>query len=381
MPHLEYLVCSLPAVIVEYLTNFLIKFEFSFIVNYYYHNMPKEFIVGDIHGCFDELLELIEKIGLKEDDLLISLGDIVDRGGKSKQVFEYLSNRPNTIVLIGNHERKHLNGILSYAQEIVKVQLANEYERFLNWLRTLNYYHETDEAIIVHAAFEHDKRLNEQKEEVLSGSTSGERHLEKKYGPNAFWNDHYNGEKPIIYGHHVVDSVPLVKNNTYGIDTGACHGGMLTAIELPGFIVHQVKSKKDYWREEQKIWQLPVIRSRDWTNMEIDVIKKQLNKLGFVEDLPVRQTLDGIKEWVDQVEHFLLILKEHLDLFTKNLLYQHPDTFNIEAAKFDFKTFLYKSKANNLLITDLQKSLNTPMKIVALAKQLNLKNIPVLAIN
>ncbi len=91
----------------------------------------RTFIIGDIHGCFDELMELTKKTGLTNDDLLISLGDIVDRGNKSKEVYEYFLNRPNSIVLMGNHERKHQNGILSYAQEIVKVQFGEDYDGFL----------------------------------------------------------------------------------------------------------------------------------------------------------------------------------------------------------------------------------------------------------
>lgn len=110
----------------------------------------RTFVIGDIHGCFDEFIELTEKIGLQDNDLLISLGDIVDRGNKSKEVYEYFVNRPNSVVLIGNHERKHQNKILSYAQEIVKVQFGNHYEEFLKWLDTLAYYYETDEAIIIH---------------------------------------------------------------------------------------------------------------------------------------------------------------------------------------------------------------------------------------
>src|SRR6218665_21065 len=129
----------------------------------------KTFVVGDIHGCFDELMALVQKIELGENDLLIALGDIVDRGNKSKEVYTYLRNRPNTVVLMGNHERKHLNVVLSYAQEIVKVQFGTDYEEFVHWLSTLGYYYETTEAIIIHAAFEHDKPLSAQKEEVLCG--------------------------------------------------------------------------------------------------------------------------------------------------------------------------------------------------------------------
>jgi len=61
----------------------------------------------------DEFIELTKKIGLQDNDLLISLGDIVDRGNKSKEVYEYFVNRPNSVVLMGNHERKHQNKILS----------------------------------------------------------------------------------------------------------------------------------------------------------------------------------------------------------------------------------------------------------------------------
>ena len=93
----------------------------------------RKFVIGDIHGCYDELMELIEMIGLTDEDWLISLGDIVDRGNKSKEVYEYFLNRPNSLVLMGNHERKHQNKILSYAQEIVKVQFGSDYDEFLKW--------------------------------------------------------------------------------------------------------------------------------------------------------------------------------------------------------------------------------------------------------
>ncbi len=70
------------------------------------------------------MIEWIDKVSLKDDDLLIALGDIIDRGNKSKEVYTYLKNGPNTIVLMGNHERKHKNGVLSYAQNIVKIQFG-----------------------------------------------------------------------------------------------------------------------------------------------------------------------------------------------------------------------------------------------------------------
>jgi serine/threonine protein phosphatase 1 len=332
----------------------------------------RKFIIGDIHGCFDELIELTQKIGLTADDLLISLGDIVDRGNKSKDVYEYFLNRPNSIVLIGNHERKHQNKILSYAQEIVKVQFGDDYEAFLNWLDTLKYYYETEEAIIIHAFFEHDKGLIEQKQEVLCGSTSGDRYLEKKYPAEKYWTEFYNGTKPIIYGHHVVGDNPKVLNNTYGIDTGACHGNYLTAIELPGFIIHQVKAKKDYWKEQQKIWQIPVLKAKNWNDMQFLEIDKQLAKLSYIEDTEIVDYLSEIKEWKNELQNSYNSIKIAIDHLTKELLEVHQEKFSIEANKSNVKTFIFKSKSNSLTIEDLQKGLNTPSKITKIKGELKM---------
>src|SRR6516225_3848013 len=102
--------------------------------------MNRTIIVGDIHGCYDELMLLLAKLHLHPNDLLIALGDIVDRGNKSLEVYQYLRERPNTVVLMGNHERKHLQGILSYSQEIVQLQFGTVYPAFLEWLAGLPYH-------------------------------------------------------------------------------------------------------------------------------------------------------------------------------------------------------------------------------------------------
>ncbi len=332
----------------------------------------RKFIIGDIHGCFDELMELTEKIGLKENDILISLGDIVDRGNKSKEVYEYFLNRPNSIVLMGNHERKHQNGILNYAQEIVKVQFENEYKVFLKWLDTLPYYYETEEAIIIHAFFEHDKEIEQQKDEVLCGSTSGSRYLEKKYSAEKTWTEFYTGTKSIIYGHYVVGDTPKIHNNTYGIDTGACHGNYLTAIELPGFIIHQVKAKRDYWKEEQKKWQIPILKAKNWNHMPFDEIDKQLDKLLYIDEPEVKNYLAEIRKWKEELQNSYEIIKERIDIVTKNLIENHKEKFSIEANKFPFKTYIFKSKSNNLTIENLQKGLNSPNKITNIKRELGL---------
>ncbi|MFS4457506.1 metallophosphoesterase [Maribacter sp. 2304DJ31-5] len=338
--------------------------------------MSKTFVIGDLHGCYDEFIELSNQIGITKNDLVISLGDIVDRGNKSVELYNYFKNRENSIVLMGNHERKHQRGILSYSQEIVKVQFADEYTEFVKWTETLPYFFETNEAIIVHAFFEHDKKLQEQKQEVLSGTNSGSKYLENKYEEGKFWSDYYKGEKPIIYGHHVVGDKPKIYNNTYGIDTGACHGGKLTIIELPGFKIHQIKVNNDYWKEEQSKWQIPVLNAKNWEEMKIEFIHNQLSKLSYKEEVEIIEFLKGIENWINNVQNTIITIKGKLEEITIKLKEKHKELFNKEVAKLSYRSFIFKANSNNLQLSDLEKILNTPQKVIDLALELNLSEIP-----
>lgn len=62
------------------------------------------YIISDIHGCYDEYMDLINKINLKEKDTLYILGDVVDRGPKPMDVFKDIMNRKNVVYLLGNHD-------------------------------------------------------------------------------------------------------------------------------------------------------------------------------------------------------------------------------------------------------------------------------------
>lgn len=339
--------------------------------------MPRTIVIGDIHGCYDELMELLQQLELKDEDFLLSLGDIVDRGNKSLEVYQFFKNRPNSKVLMGNHGRKHLNGQLNYAQEIVKVQFGPEYPVFLDWLKTLKYAHETAEAIIVHAAFEPNKSTAEQKEEVLCGSTSGERYLTQNLPAETHWQEHYRGEKSIIYGHHVVGDHPEIVNKTYGIDTGACHGGYLTVLELPGFVIHQVKVKTNHWAEEQNKWQLPVLQAKNWQEMDFESIQKLLTKLEYLQNSEVKAFLTNAQNWLYLHEIMLQHLLDKLYVFSTVLTNTHQENFNAVASQYFFKTFLFKAKGKKLTLEDLQKSLDTPTKRQQLAKAIDWDEIKI----
>ncbi|MEL7148849.1 MAG: metallophosphoesterase [Bacteroidota bacterium] len=335
--------------------------------------MSKIFVIGDIHGCYDELLKLIDQASIGPDDQLIALGDIVDRGDQSVEVYQFLRNRPNTIVLMGNHERKHLRGILSYSQEIVKVQFGDGYKDFVHWVDSLPYFYETPDAIIVHAFFEHDQKLQLQREDVLSGTTAGSRYLEGKYGEGRHWYRFYRGEKPVIYGHHVVGHLPKIYQNTYGIDTGSCHGGRLTALELPGFKIHQATSAKDYWKEAQSIWQLPVLKAKNWEGMTFVEATKQLRKLDYKKDTDVKQFLHQKKQWLDQVGELLTPIQHRLEEMVAELQAKYGNDFNQEVAHLSYRSFVFQARGGKLTQEVLRKSLDTPGKVISLAGKIGLK--------
>jgi serine/threonine protein phosphatase 1 len=221
-------------------------------------------IVGDIHGCYDELIELLAKADLRPEDLLISVGDVVDRGPAPAEVVRFLRDRPNSVVVMGNHERKHVRGIFSYAQEITRLQLGTGYAEAVEWMRTLPYYYENEHVRVVHAALLPGVALADQPEDILCGTTSGERALAARL-PDGHWHEHYTDAKPVAFGHHVAGRDPLLRDGVvFGLDTGACHGWNLTALSLPDRTIHSVEAHADHWAIAKLHWQLPVLKTRPW---------------------------------------------------------------------------------------------------------------------
>ena len=71
----------------------------------------RNIIIGDVHGCLDELKELINKLELSSTDNLFFIGDLIDKGPDSVGVVKYvyeLSKLYSTVLILGNHEEKFL---------------------------------------------------------------------------------------------------------------------------------------------------------------------------------------------------------------------------------------------------------------------------------
>lgn len=211
----------------------------------------KIFAVGDIHGCYDKLVEMMKILPWDRDngDLLLFIGDYIDRGPKSKEVVEFLvrlkEKGGNFVFLKGNHEKMLLdyyiqqkdqmlyvaNGgaetIASYVEGAIGRKAFALPEDHLNFLLSLKLYYETEDYIFVHAGLRDGIPLDQQSEEDLLW-------IREEFIYSAFdWN------KRVIFGHTALET-PFVTPSKIGIDTGAVYGNKLTTVELPKMKFYQV---------------------------------------------------------------------------------------------------------------------------------------------
>lgn len=207
--------------------------------------MKRTFAIGDIHGCLEKLEDLLEKIGPGKDDLLVFLGDYVDRGFNPRETVDRLIELAlefACIFLRGNHEQMFIdflefggekgvffaNGgmrtVMSYLESepfVSRSQVARAMpESHRDFYTAMKWFHEDERYLYVHAGLKPNVALQEQDRRDLIWIRD-----EFIFSPTGI-------EKKVIFG-HTPFAQPLVKNDKIGIDTGAVYGGPLTAVELP----------------------------------------------------------------------------------------------------------------------------------------------------
>ena len=207
--------------------------------------MAKIFAVGDIHGSFDRLQELLQKIPVDfASDTLVFIGDYIDRGPGSVEVVEYLLDLkkkvPGVIFLKGNHEdmlEKYLDGtdrftyLLNGGQTTLDSYLSKTDRSgsfpiptdHMAFFKSLRLYYETEAYIFVHAGLRPKVPLASQEAEDLL------------WIRDKFIYSKYNFGKPVVFGHTPLEK-PLVEPNKIGIDTGAVYGNALTCVQLPDLL-------------------------------------------------------------------------------------------------------------------------------------------------
>jgi serine/threonine protein phosphatase 1 len=205
----------------------------------------KIFAIGDIHGKVGKLKRLINRLPLSENDLLVFLGDYVDRGENSFEVIEYLielRDKRKCVFIKGNHEvmlKNFLSGketylylyngglatIRSYEKNGYDIHGNKDIPKSHNeFFKTLKPYYKTDNYIFVHAGMLPGIPMIFQTNNDLMWS----RDFYYRYAID------YKGPKVVVFAHTPEKDV-MNKEFAICIDTGAYRDdmGKLTCVELP----------------------------------------------------------------------------------------------------------------------------------------------------
>lgn len=241
-------------------------------------------IIGDVHGCYDELIALLGELGYgveqspggPEGDCLVTppvseegvarrpvfLGDLVDRGPKSPAVLRLVMRlvaEGKALCVPGNHDIKLMRELdgknvkLTHGLAETMEQLAAEPPEFLGAVRGFidglvsHYVLDGGRLVVAHAGLKESMQgrgSGAVREFCLYGETTGET---DEFGlPVRFnWAAEYRGRAMVVYGHTPVPEADWL-NGTLCVDTGCVFGGKLSALRYPEREVVSVPAARVY---------------------------------------------------------------------------------------------------------------------------------------
>ncbi len=215
--------------------------------------------VGDIHGCFEELHELLDRIEPAGNDLVISVGDIVTKGPDVARCLDLWRDR-GYLAVQGNNEIK----VLERARPLLRFFARDEVLRrrdlhayIRTWPLVIDFPNEQITA--VHGGFLPQMNVTredvEREREVIPElrwirKQNGDWHpvpKEKKKKDDVLWAEKWRGDRFVLYGHTPVRE-PKRDKQALGLDTGCVYGGALTAAIYDGgeWRTMSVKAKRKY---------------------------------------------------------------------------------------------------------------------------------------
>ena len=239
--------------------------------------MGNTYIISDIHGCYAEFLELLDRIALSDEDELFVLGDAMDRGPESIRVLQDLMNRANVTYILGNHDLMFLEVLrrlyVKVSEETLLDLSDDDFRAYYSYVRnggeeTLRQfrrlspeeqgdlrdylescsYFETVESqgklyVLVHAGLDHFDPEKEMEEYDPHDLVWARPNYEKKYFPG---DRIYvvTGHTPTILIREDRQALVYTKNHHIAIDCGCVFGGRLAAYCIDSGEVFYVDSKQ-----------------------------------------------------------------------------------------------------------------------------------------
>ncbi|MDR1188841.1 MAG: polynucleotide kinase-phosphatase [Bifidobacteriaceae bacterium] len=235
-------------------------------------------VIGDVHGCFDELATLLRELGynLVHDAAgsvldawhpagrrVVFVGDLVDRGPRVADVLRLvmgMTSAGHGLAVQGNHEAKLVRALRrgskvqpTHGLDLTLAALASEGAEFTaevaSWAESLisHYVFDDGRLVVAHAGLKESyqgRASARVRSFALYGDTTGE---SDEYGlpVRLPWAEDYRGRATVLYGHTPVLTAEWV-NNTMCLDTGCVFGGQLSALRYPEKELVQVPAERVY---------------------------------------------------------------------------------------------------------------------------------------
>src|SRR5271154_2541820 len=282
-------------------------------------------IIGDIHGCLDETLELLAQLGYDvaivdgrytmrhgQGRKVVFVGDLVDRGPNSPGVIRLVMDSVAAgaaFCVAGNHDVKLSRALrgrdvkVSHGLAESLEQLKHETPEFrksaADYLDGLvsHYVFDAGRLVVAHAGLReemHGRGSGAVRQFAMYGETTGET---DEYGlPVRYnWAADYRGKAMVVYGHTPVPE-PLFLNNTINLDTGCVFGGQLTALRYPEREIVSVKAHQTYYESAKPFLSqeelAPALTAQqqldDLLDIE-DVIGKRIINTRFHRNITIRE--------------------------------------------------------------------------------------------
>ncbi|WP_442852807.1 polynucleotide kinase-phosphatase [Bacillus sp. UNC438CL73TsuS30] len=300
-------------------------------------------IIGDIHGCYDESIELLGELGYAENQQgyyvhpdgrkILSLGDIMSRGPRSIDTLQFFQKHVEAglaYMIDSNHGWKiarWLDGrqvTLAHGDEKVEAEFENYEKRFGKeasdtfkkqlkemLLEAKSHYiiqkNGVNVAVAVHAGIK-DYYIGKQSQRISDfcryGDTDGLNENGKPVRKD--WTLYHKSSELILWGHDPKPQ-PLQINNTLNIDQGVVFGGRLTAFRYPEKDLVSVKAKQDYAN-------VPDNPLKEWESKRLAPpnIRKFID--GFAvsteQNRHIAIAADGVKSALDDLSHFTVPIEE-----------------------------------------------------------------------
>lgn len=242
--------------------------------------MSRKIVIGDIHGGYQALIDLIALVKINKSDQLIFLGDYVDGWSESPEVIDYLislNKEFDCIFIRGNHDQLLLDWLLTKTNNELWLQhggdssvrayeniVGTRLKQHIDFLSSLKMNHlDAKNRLFVHAGFTNPNGIEK---EYFSKMFFWDRTLwemalsldpllskDSVLYPKRLrlYQEIYIGHTPVT---RINETTPICKSNVWNVDTGAAFKGSITAMDI---------TTKEYWQSKPVFTYYPNEKGRN----------------------------------------------------------------------------------------------------------------------